>query len=96
MPERDFPTHDRPSPDQEYGAQPYALTRRAFLDAVWNRIEVVEFYPTSLHHGRIFALPHRLDRFGRVKVALAINPDFPPERQGKTLVHEMIHVDRNS
>lgn len=77
-------------------AQPYTLTRRAFLDVIWNRLEVVHFYPTTAHDGRIFALPNCLDRFGRVKVALAINSDNTLERQGEILVHEAIHVDRNS
>lgn len=74
----------------------YALTRRGFLDAVWNRIEIVHVYSTSEHKARIFALPWVLDKYGRVKVALAINPDFPGESQAHSLVHEMIHVDRQS
>lgn len=74
----------------------YSLTEQAFLDVIFNRIEVVQFFPTTLYEGRIFALPNTLDLIGRVKVALAINTKNPPEKQGETLVHEVIHVDRNS
>lgn len=71
----------------------YSLSRRAFLDVIWNRIEIVEFYRTTCHRGRVDPLPNCSDRFGRVKVALAINTDFPKNKQAQTLVHESIHVD---
>ncbi len=88
--------HIHTSEEIDDSSQLYALTRRGFLDAVYNRIHVVNFYPTTLHRARIFALPNQLDRNGRIKVALAINPEFSKESQAQSLVHEMIHVDRNS
>ncbi len=70
----------------------YELTRRGFLDAVCNRIEVVYFAQS----GHINALPNVRDQRGRVKVMLWLRKEDTPERQGVTLVHEMTHVDRNS
>ncbi len=81
-------------PEAENGIPRYSLDRRTFIDIIWNRIEIVEFYSTTLFEGRIYPLPNYTDRFGRVKVALAINPDNPKEKQAQTLVHESIHIDR--
>lgn len=71
----------------------YELTRKAFLDVVWNRFEVVEFLPFK-GTGEINLHPYAKDRFGRVKVCLIINPLRQPEKQAKTLIHEAVHVDR--
>lgn len=80
----------------ESASEQYRLTKHGFLDAINNRIHVVHFYRTSLHRARVFALPKELDHLGRVKVALAINPEFPRERQAQSLIHEMVHIDRES
>ncbi len=73
---------------------PYALSRKAFLDIVWNRFEIIEFRSTSLYAGQVIQLPKRRDCFGRVKVWLNINPDYSQVDQEQTLVHEVIHIDR--
>ncbi len=81
--------------EDEISSQKYQLTRRGFLDAVYNRIHIVHFYPTNMQQARVIPLSV-LDKYGRVMVALGISTYVPKERQPLSLVHEMIHVDRSS
>jgi len=72
----------------------YALSPENFLDTIENRIDSVEFRYTPGFHGYICLNRDKYDHLGRIKVDLTMTNDTPHERQAKTLVHEMIHVDR--
>jgi hypothetical protein len=79
----------------EQADRPYELTRRAFLDVVWNRFAFVEFRHSKMFTGLVYPLPNSKDRYGRTKYVLTIDSKKPPVKQAQTLAHEVIHVDRD-